>query len=155
MSKARIIDYYDLIELPSGRHIPVPVAIRTIGLEEVLKIPVANKKRNRTFYFCEKCREYYCEWYCYDDWSDDFGYAGGDCSECLAGYSFFRCMRHKPLGKFETQSKLAILEAMIHANMHEFLKYIETDERYARTKGYVEIRKCEIATAYGEMVDIV
>jgi len=133
----RVLDYYDLIELPSGRHIPVPLAIKRVGIEEILKIPIAEKKRGWNFYFCEQCALEACEWcgetFCYGDPFCDYAYE--------RGCSFFRCQRHKPIGKYETASKLAVFEAMIRAGMHEFLKYI----------GEIVIERVEIVKTRGLM----
>jgi len=152
MSVIRVLDYYDLIELPSGRHIPVPLAIKAVGLEEVLKIPIAEKKRDGKFYFCEVCREYYCD-YC--EWFDSgisLEELKEKCKNCCAGYSFFRCKRHKPLGKYESDAKLAVFEAMIKAGMHEFLKYIEVSDTWrAISKGRIEIRTVRVVESYGKM----
>ena len=128
----RWIDYYDLIEFPSGKHIPVPLAIEHVGLREVLKIPVAEKKRDVDFYYCEEC--------------DHEGYEP---------YSFFRCQYHKPITKSETRYKLALLEAFIHAGMHEFLKYIEIDPWLRPiSMGRIEIKKTLIVVSYGKMIRV-
>jgi len=131
----RIVDYYDLIEFPSGRHYPVPKAIREFGWENVLKIPVAEKKRDLRFYFCQKCREIDC------DWCDEY-----DCDDrsCLAGHSFFKCKKHTEYGS-DTDRKKALLEIFFNLEYHSLLKYIEVDPKvpYARTRGYAIVAECE------------
>ncbi len=48
--------YYDLIELPSGRHVPVPIAEEIIGTKSLGKIPVSRKKvRDNEFFSCPTC----------------------------------------------------------------------------------------------------
>ena len=51
--------YYDLIELPSGGHIPVPIAAKLIGWNEfeevVAKIPKSSKVRDEQFFTCPIC----------------------------------------------------------------------------------------------------
>jgi len=47
--------YYDLIELPSGRHVPVPIAEKIIGKESLGKIPVSRKVRDNNFFSCPVC----------------------------------------------------------------------------------------------------
>ena len=49
--------YFDLIELPSGRHIPVPIAEQLVGQEKLAKIPVSRKKRDENFFSCPVCGE--------------------------------------------------------------------------------------------------
>ena len=135
IKRYRIIDYYDLIEFPSGRHYPVPKAIREFGWENVLKIPVAEKKRDLRFYFCQKCKEIDC------DWCD-----GYDCDDrsCLAGHSFFKCQRHNDYG-VDTGRKKALLEVFFKLGYHDLLKYIEVDPKtpYAKSKGYAIVAECE------------
>lgn len=63
-------DYYDLIELPSGRHIPVPIAIELVGEEEVQKIPVSRRRRDENFFTCPLCKV--------------TGFYSGICSDCAA-----------------------------------------------------------------------
>jgi|Deesub1362A_J573_1020465.scaffolds.fasta_scaffold23148_2 hypothetical protein len=71
------IGYYDLIELPSGRHIPAPIAVELVGTEEIRKIPVARKKRDHEFFFCPHCGESdFFKHYCCADCTDDY------CDEC-------------------------------------------------------------------------
>jgi len=142
----RTLDYYDLIEFPSGKHVPVPLAIKRVGLKEVLKIPVAEKKRGWNFYFCEYCAMDVCEW------CDDIDCDGKTlCEEAYeAGCSFYRCMKHKPIGKHETESKLALLEAFINAGMHGFLKYIEIHPDWrAISRGWIEV------DGYGNVLNVV
>jgi len=129
--KTRIIGYYDLIELPSGRHIPVPLAIKRVGIKEVLKIPVAKRRRDGEFYFCEKCYEESCL-LCDCQLEDE------PCWWCDSNpYSFFRCKMHKPVTQSETNSKLAIFEILVKLGYHEFMKYIES--AYGSLKGWIEV----------------
>ena len=132
----RIIDYYDLIEFPSGRHYPVPKAIKEFGWNNILKIPVAEKKRDFRFYFCEACKEWFCSW-C-DEYDCD-----GDNPDCIAGYSFFKCRRHTAYG-LDTERKKALLEIFFRLGYHDLLRYIEVDPKvpYAGTKGYAIVAEC-------------
>ena len=134
----RVIGYYDLIELPSGRHVPVPLAIKRVGIREVLKIPVSERKRDWTFYYCGKCFEEFCI-LC------DCGSEDGNCYWCDSNpYSFFRCKLHNPIGKYETSSKLTIFEILIKLGYYDFMRYIESS--YGMHKGWVEV------TTSGEFV---
>jgi hypothetical protein len=45
----RKLRFYDLIQLPSGKHIPVLPAIEMIGLDRILKIPISYQKRDGAF----------------------------------------------------------------------------------------------------------
>lgn len=121
----RIIDYYDLIELPDGSHIPVPMAIKMVGLKKVLEIPVVKKKRDSRFYFCQECRESCCYW-C--DYSDD----GRDCGDpdCGAGYSFFKCQLHTNyFSPVRQKVKEITFRRLIESQkLIELLKYIEVAE---------------------------
>jgi len=64
-------DYYDLIELPSGAHIPVPIAKKLVGEEAVRKIPVSHKVRNELFFECPICGERgFYSGLCPDCWLD-------------------------------------------------------------------------------------
>lgn len=66
-------DYYDLIELPSGRHIPVPIARELVGDKEISKIPLSRKIRDEEFFECPQCGEpsffkvYQCDYCGYED----------------------------------------------------------------------------------------
>ncbi|MCD6575830.1 MAG: hypothetical protein J7K73_01570 [Nanoarchaeota archaeon] len=44
--------YYALIELPSGKHIPLPIALLdgAVGLKDLKKIPLSKKRRDNKFY---------------------------------------------------------------------------------------------------------
>ena len=132
----RIIGYYDLIELPSGRHIPIPIALRLVGLEEVVKIPVSNRKRGEYFYFCPKCDEI-----CRECNEEIGGYI--DCEyECdIQPFSFYRCTLHRPLTEVESRAKEIIFEIMVKLGFHEFLKYIEADLTYNTRKGWIEVEE--------------
>ena len=117
--KVRYVDYYDLIEFPNGKHIPVPIAIKEVGLKNVLKIPVSRKKkRTYDFYWCEQCQEEIEEW---------GGIYIGD---------FFKCKIHNPPSKNETNIKIAVLKELIRKKQHYKLKYIETEDR---TGGWIKL----------------
>ncbi|WP_202320354.1 hypothetical protein [Archaeoglobus neptunius] len=49
--------YYDLIELPSGGHVPVPIALELVGEKEIRKIPVSRRRRDDRFFYCPECDE--------------------------------------------------------------------------------------------------
>jgi len=104
--KVRFVDYYDLIELPDGKHIPVPIAIRLVGLKEVLKIPVSRKKiRDKYFYWCPDCAEFY-----------DEDYEG----------SFFKCRWHsKDYNSDNFKAKEAAFLMLIKNKQYHKLRYIE------------------------------
>ncbi len=116
----RILDYYDLIELPNGRHIPVPIAIKLVGIKNVLKIPVSRKKRDEQFYWCDECAE---ESYEYGD--DYYG-------------SFFKCRWHKSESEEENMVKELALKLLVEQGKFRKLKYIETA---TRTGGYIVVNK--------------
>ena len=118
--RIRFIDYYDLIRFPNRKHIPVPIAIKEIGLKNVLKIPVSKHiKRTHDYYWCEKCQEEV------EEWGDIYL---GD---------FFKCKIHNPPSKNEYNIKIAALKELIRRKQHYKLKYIETD---CITGGWIKIK---------------
>ena len=116
----RILDYYDLIELPNGRHIPVPIAIKLIGIKNVLKISVSRIKRDEHFYWCDECAK---ESYEYGD--DYYG-------------SFFKCKWHKSESEEENVVKELALKLLVEQGKFKKLKYIETA---TRTGGYIVVNR--------------
>ena len=93
-------DYYDLIELPNGHHVPVPIAKRLIGgkiVEEILdrltdpqNIPIP------TIPFQN-------------------------------GYSFFRCKTHKPYTEKENEAKESMLLRLILGGLYKTLRYVQAE----------------------------
>lgn len=103
-------DYYDLIELPTGEHIPVPIAKKLVGKEILASVPAdETKTRGDRFFFCQAC-------------CDELSYpvVYGD----IRAYSFFRCQQHKPTTKQETDRKEAYLVQLILLGNYRKLKYI-------------------------------
>ncbi|ADC64691.1 hypothetical protein Ferp_0517 [Ferroglobus placidus DSM 10642] len=92
-------NYYDLVELPGGSHIPVPIAIQLVGIKEVAKIPVSRKVRNDNFFYCLECDE----------------------------HSFFKCWEHyEPEIDVEEDLKLkeAVFVSLIRNGKHRKCRYI-------------------------------
>jgi len=106
--KVRRIDYYDLIALPSGKHIPVPIAIEIIGLKNILKIPVAKIMRNERFYWCEECAKEAEEW-----------------GEFYEG-SFFKCLRHSKDTQDDYELKYIALREIVRKKQFYKLRYIRS-----------------------------
>jgi len=111
----RRLDYYDLIELPNGRHVPVPIAIEAIGIRNVLKIPIAKEVRDDQFYWCNKCAELYP----------------------LYEGSFFKCTWHNPESEKENEEKISILKRLVNQGEFKKLKYIVSTS----TGGYIFVNK--------------
>jgi hypothetical protein len=113
-------DYYDLIELPNGHHVPVPIAKRLVGGKIVESIPPSRKSRGSRFFYCAQCdggqtnveaiinRE---------KWIAEIGPPSD-------GYSFFRCRTHKPTSKEENDSKEAMLVRLILGGLYKTLRYV-------------------------------
>jgi hypothetical protein len=99
------VSYYDLIELPSGGHIPVPIAIGLIGRENICRIPIDRKrKRDDWFFICPVCS------------------FGGPISR-----SFFRCKVHSTKDEEEyNRTKERELAEIIKAKQYRRLKYIRS-----------------------------
>ena len=117
----RKLDYYDLIELPNGRHILVPIAIRLVGIKNVLKIPVSRIKRDEHFYWCEECAEEAYEYY----------------HEIYDG-SFFKCRWHHSESEEENTVKELALKLLVEQGKFRKLKYIEAE---TRTGGFIVVNK--------------
>lgn len=116
----RILDYYDLIELPNGRHLPVPIAIRLVGIKTILKIPVSRRKRDEHFYWCDKCAEYEI---------DEVGFYEG---------SFFKCRWHNRESEEENRAKELAFKLLVEQGQFHKLRYIEAT---GRTGGYMVVNK--------------
>lgn len=102
-------DYYDLIELPTGEHIPVPIAKKLVGKEILAFIPVSPKFRGDRFFYCEQCWKESCE---------------PAQPTNPTGHSFFRCQKHKPTTTEETTRKEEYLVQLILLGNYRKLKYI-------------------------------
>lgn len=85
----RGLEYYDLIALPGGGHVPVPIAVRIIGRAAVGGIPLDRQHwRDGRFFNCDLCR--------LED-TDLFLMTAGENGIVLPeglGSSFFRCRKH-------------------------------------------------------------
>ena len=114
-------DYYDLIELPNGHHVPVPIAKRLVGEKIVESIPVSRKTRGQRFFYCVQC----------DDWQtrmeSTFAPAVRPYYANPHGYSFFRCKPHKPTSKEENQSKEDMLLRLILGGLYRTLRYVQAE----------------------------
>ena len=111
-------DYYDLIELPDGHHVPVPIAKRLVGEKIVESIPVSRKTRGQDFFYCAPCdrlQTFIIE--------KGVAYVG----QTQNGYSFFRCKIHKPMTKEENQSKEDMLLRLILGGLYRSLRYVEAE----------------------------
>jgi len=104
----RRIDYYDLIELPSGRHIPVPIAIELVGIKNVLKIPVSRKKvRDHCFYWCDECAKEHEPY-----------------TNLIYGGSFFKCLIHNTETYEENKLKYIALKELVRRKQFWKMRYI-------------------------------
>jgi hypothetical protein len=111
-------DYYDLIELPDGHHIPVPIAKRLVGERIVESIPVSRKTRGQRFFYCAPCDRL-------QTWITEKGvsYIGSTQN----GHSFFRCKIHKPTSKEENEAKESMLVRLILGGLYRSLRYVEAE----------------------------
>ena len=107
--------YYDLIELPSGGHVPLPIALHIIGAD-VVKIPFdRQRKRDGRFFFCPECKTLQENAY-HHEYIDP-------------GYSFYRCRDHQH-GRDESEynrAKEAELRALAEAGKFRSMKWIKAD----------------------------
>jgi len=87
--------YYALIELPSGRHIPLPIVLdkRIVSLKDLEKIPLSKKKRDNRFYV----------------------------RPCGA-YSFFKCPYWSD--ESETKTKLLALKRLLREGQYKKLRIV-------------------------------
>ena len=110
-------DYYDLIELPDGHHVPVPIAKNLIGWTIIESIPVSRKQRDGRFFYCAQCDQY-------QTMIDKMAF-----SKLLMplenGYSFYRCKTHKPYCKEENQAKESMLVRLVLGGLYKTLRYVE------------------------------
>lgn len=111
-------DYYDLIELPDGHHVPVPIAKNLIGQAIIERIPVSRKQRDGMFFYCPSCDALQAKIV-----ADGIAYAGTSQN----GHSFFRCKTHKPTSKEENQAKESMLVRLILGGMYKTLRYVEAE----------------------------
>ena len=117
-------DYYDLIELPNGHHVPVPIAKRLIGEKILERIPVSHKMRGQRFFYCPACDQTQVKVEAIingEKWIADL-------SEPLAtGYSFFRCKTHKPYTEKENEAKESMLLRLILGGLYKTLRYVQAE----------------------------
>jgi hypothetical protein len=115
-------DYYDLIELPNGHHVPVPIAKRLIGQKIVESIPISRKTRGQRFFYCAQCdslqrtlaHDYPCP-------------LDNPQPPSNPGYSFFRCKTHKPTTKEENLAKESMLLRLILGGLYRTLRYVQAE----------------------------
>jgi len=111
-------DYYDLIELPNGHHVPVPVAKRLVGEKIVECIPMSRKVRDQRFFYCPACDALQKKLT-----EQGISFMATDSN----GYSFFRCRTHKPTSQEELQSKEDMLVRLILGGMYRTLRYVQAE----------------------------
>jgi len=89
--------YYALIELPSGRHVPLPIALREkiVSSKDLEKIPLSRKRRDNKFY-----------------------------TRPCGAYSFFKCPYWNEKNKDETKIKLLALQRLIREGQHKKLRLV-------------------------------
>ena len=117
-------DYYDLIELPDGHHVPVPIAKRLVGQKIVESIPVSRKTRGQGFFYCPACDQSQRKFELIinrEKWIADFSIPAID------GHSFFRCKIHKPSTKAENEAKESMLLRLILGGLYRSLRYVEAE----------------------------
>lgn len=114
---ARDRTYYDLIELPSRRHIPVPIMARHVGWKVIDEIPQSHKVRDSKFFYCGRCHEQDLAWI--NEGYKGLPYRG----------SFFRCRDHRPVSKEEDLSKLRELQLLVDEDRLDAMSYIRAVER--------------------------
>jgi len=115
----RQMGYYDLIALPDGKHVPVPIAIEIVGVRNILKIPVSRLKRDWHFYWCEECAE---EAYRIGEPYD------GD---------FYKCWWHSDRNPLDFKAKEAALKLLVENKQFYKLRYIEA----IMTNGFIIVDK--------------
>ena len=111
-------DYYDLIELPNGHHVPVPIAKKLVGEKIVESIPISRKTRGQRFFYCAPCdrlQTFIIE--------KSVAYIG----QTQNGYSFFRCKIHKPTTKAENEAKESMLLRLILGGLYKSLRYVQAE----------------------------
>jgi hypothetical protein len=117
----RRLDYYDLIELPSGRHIPVPIAIELVGIKNILKIPVSRKKmRDHSFYWCDECAKEFEPY-------TNLIYEG----------SFFKCQIHNTETRKELELKYIVFKELVRKKQFWKMRYIVA----TITNGWILVNK--------------
>jgi hypothetical protein len=111
-------DYYDLIELPNGRHVPVPIAKRLVGERLIEELPVSRKVRDSKFFYCVQCDQY-------QTMMDKLCIPQTLIAPLQNGYSFFKCKQHKPSTQKGNDAKEAMLVRLILSGMYRTLRYVE------------------------------
>ena len=114
-------DYYDLIELPDGHHVPVPIAKKLVGEKIIESIPVSRRVRNQRFFYCVQCdqsqtmvdRLYIAQGFLFPSANN--------------GYSFFRCRTHKPQTPQENEAKESMLLRLILGGLYKSLRYVQAE----------------------------
>jgi len=117
-------DYYDLIELPNGHHVPVPIAKRLVGEKIVECIPMSRKVRGQRFFYCPACDQSQRK---FEFVINREKYIADLSIPRIDGYSFFRCRTHKPTSQEELQSKEDMLVRLILGGMYRTLRYVQAE----------------------------
>jgi hypothetical protein len=110
-------DYYDLIQLPNGRHVPVPIAKRLVGSAIVEEIPMSRKVRDSKFFYCLQCDKHQTKILEEDG---EFYEHHPNC-----GYSFFKCKQHNPQTEEDNRKKEAMLVRLILGGLYKTLRYVQ------------------------------
>ena len=110
VTKIEDVGYYDLIELPSGSHIPAPIALKLVGIKEISKIPVSRRKRDEHFFYCPEC-----------EMTDFFKHT--PCSHC-SDYDCDNCPVEKELEEYYKTKEIVFVH-LIRTGQHRKLRYIK------------------------------
>ena len=110
IEKEEDVGYYDLIELPSGAHIPAPVALELVGIQEISKIPVSKRKRDERFFYCPECGDH--DFFKHTPCTHCYDY---NCDECDVPYLLDEYYRIKE----------AVFVRLIRERKYDKLRYIK------------------------------
>lgn len=107
--------YYDLIELPGGGHIPVPIAVELVGEKEVKRIPISRRKRDNTFFFCPECGML------------DF-FKHRECDHCHSDLSECENCKYEKELKESYRLKELVFVHLVRSGKHRKMRYIRAKE---------------------------
>lgn len=116
-------DSMDLIELPNGRHVPVPIAKRLVGTAIVEVIPVSRRVRDNKFFYCVQCDQLQKQIADYPLPTMHPDYQPG--MRITNGHSFLKCRVHNQDTAEDTQKKYDMLVRLILTGGYKMLRYIE------------------------------